>query len=156
MLLAKHLGRSEPRTIVEKRFVLAAAQTRRWDLLAEVIFQQLPVEKVDIVSLTSFKAVLDCRVAGIRLLLNVTGRLVDVSPPAHIGCLITARKGPAQVSTRATVELMAIDTGETEVTCVAAQEGKTSLAAWALKRLQHDFALKTLDSIETRLRQLCA
>ena len=123
--------------------------------MAEVIFQQLPVEQVDVLSLTSFKAVLGWRIAGIRLSLGVMGELVDVSPPARIGCVISVRKGPAQVSTRATMELRAIEESSTEVTCAAAQEGKRTLVAWALKRFQRDFALTTFDSIEMRLRGLC-
>jgi hypothetical protein len=49
--------------------------------MAGVIFQTLPLERVDLLGLNSFKAVLRWKLGFTDILMNVSGKLVNVSRP---------------------------------------------------------------------------
>lgn len=143
-------------TFAERRFVVTAPQTRVWDLLATVVHQTLPLEKVDIVSLDRFRAVLNWRLGPLRLPFDVEGTLADISRPMSYGCLMKLYKGPVSASLKVVITLRSTKESATEVSCFASQEGNPSLASWLFKGLQRAFVLKTFDSIDSRLQRLCS
>jgi hypothetical protein len=145
-----------PQTIAERRFVVDATQLRVWELLAMVTYQQLPFEKVDIVSLNTFRAVLPWGIASIRLPFCVEGKLIDTSRPNSYGCIIFVKKGPVRLGVKVTMALRGIDASKTEVYCTAVQEGKRTILGFALRPLQRRFAQKMFDSIRARLQRLCS
>jgi hypothetical protein len=142
--------------IAERRFVLGASQKRVWDLLAMVIFQQLPLERVDIVGLDSFNAVLRWGVGFIKVPFRVEGKLVDVAKPTSYGCLITVKRGPVRLGVRVGIAVKAVDENKSEVICTAMEEEKGTLLGRLLSGQQRAFALKTFDSIGGRLEELCS
>ena len=144
------------RKIAERQFVVGAAQSRVWDLLAMVTYQQLPLEQVDILSLDSFRAVLRWGVRSIRFPFNVEGKLTDISRPISYGCVILVKKGPMQIGVKVTILLRALEESQTEVYCTATEEGKGTLVGLLLRRLQRNFAQKMFDSIGARLQRLCS
>jgi hypothetical protein len=143
-------------TFIERKFVIKAPSTKVWDLMAAVIFQTLPLERVEILSLNSFKAVLMWKVAFISIPMNVSGKMVDVFRPSAYGCAILVKKGPVGLGIRVGINLKDIDDSETEVTCTVAEDGTRSFVELLLKGFQKSFAVKMLDSIEKRLQTLCA
>ena len=144
------------RKIAERQFVVGATQSRVWDLLAMVTYQQLPLEQVDIVSLDSFRAVLRWGVRSIRFPFYVEGKLTDTSRPNSYGCVILLKKGPIQVGVKVTMILRALEGNQTEVCCTAMEEGKSTLVGLVLRPLQQNFAQKMFDSIGARLQRLCS
>ncbi len=146
---------SDRRPIAERRFLIAAAPPRVWDLLAMVTYQELPVEQVDIVSLDTFRAVLRWQAAGIRIPFRVEGKLVDTFRPDSYGCIIKVTKGPAHVGVKVTLSLKPSDQSRTELFCTAVEEGRTTFAGIVLRGFQRNFALKMFDAIGARLQRLC-
>jgi hypothetical protein len=143
-------------TIAQRHFVVGAAQTRVWDLLAMVTYQELPLEQVDIVSLDRFRALLRWRAGFIHFPFYVEGKLVDTFRPESYGCVIFVKKGPIQVGVKVVMLLRAVNESQTEVFCVVTEEGKRTLMSLVLRGLQRKFALKMFDSIGARLQRLCS
>ena len=144
------------RNIAERQFVVEATQSRVWDLLATVTYQQLPLEQVDILSLDSFRAVLRWGVRSVRFPFYVEGKLTDISRPISYGCVILVKKGPVQLGVRVSMVLKAIEGGQTKVYCTATEEGKRTVTGLLMRRLQRNFAQKMFDSIGARLQRLCS
>lgn len=144
------------RTIAQRQFVVGASQRRVWSLLAAVIFQQLPLEKVDIVGLDSFNAVLKWRIGFISFPFHVEGKLVDVSRPSSYGCVILVKRGPMRLGVKVAITLRTVDESKAEVFCTAIEEGKRTIMGWVLRGQQRNFALNMFDSIGVRLQQLCS
>ncbi len=143
-------------TIAETSFVVDAPRKRVWDLLASVIFQQLPVEQVDIVSFDRFTAVLKWRLGFMSIPLRVEGKVVGTSRPTSYGCIIDAGKGPMRSRLRVLMALDDFGEDKTKVSCVAAREDGSSPIFWLVGRLQRDFAMQSFESIAARLRWLCS
>jgi carbon monoxide dehydrogenase subunit G len=142
-------------TFIERKFVIKASSTKVWDLMAAVIFQTLPLESVEIVGLSSFKAVLRWKLAFISIPMNVSGKMVDVFRPSAYGCAIHVKKGPVGLGIRVGISLNDIDDNDTKITCTVAEDGKQSFVGCLLRGFQKSFAAKILDSIENRLQTLC-
>jgi len=140
----------------QRQFTVRAPQPRVWDLLAMVIYQELPLEQVDIVSLDRFRALLKWRAGFINFPLHVEGRLIDTLRPESYGCIILVKRGPIQMDVKVAMRLKALDQDRTEVLCSATIEGKETLMGLALRGLQRNFALKMFDSIGARLEWLCS
>ena len=67
--------------IAQKEFTIAAPQARVWELLGRIIYRSLPLEQMEVVSETTFFAVLRWRIAFIRLPLRVKVALVHLPAP---------------------------------------------------------------------------
>jgi len=147
---------SPGRVFAQSRFEVQADQPKVWDLLAMVIYQELPLEQVDIVSLDRFRARLVWRLGFIRFPLFVEGELVDTLRPESYGCVLSVRRGPVRIGVRVTLKLRAVGKDLTEVSCTAVEDGKGSLLGPVLRRFQRDFARKTFDSIRGRIQRLCS
>lgn len=143
-------------TIAQRQFVIDASQQKVWDLLATVVFQELPLEKVDIVGLDSFNAVLQLRMAFFSFPFDVKGKMVDVSSPDSLGCVILVKKGPIRLGVNASFALKRIDESKVEVICTAKEVGKSTILGWGLRRQQRNFTLNLFDSIRARLQQICS
>ncbi len=144
------------RMFAQRQFTVRASQPRVWDLLATVIYQELPLEQVDIVSLDRFRALLTWRAGFIHLPLYVEGKLVDTLRPESYGCVLSVRRGPIQMGVKVAMRLKALDQDRTEVLCSATLEGKERLMGLVLGGLRRSFALKMFDSIAARLEWLCS
>lgn len=144
------------RTIAKRQFVVGDSQGRVWDLLATLIFQQLPLEKVDIVGLNSFNAVLRWSIGFISFQFRVEGKLVDVSRPNSYGCVMLVKRKPIRLGVKVAILLKMVDASKTEVFCIATEDGKRTIMGWVLGRQQRNFALNMFDSIGARLQQLCS
>jgi carbon monoxide dehydrogenase subunit G len=144
----------QERTLAQKRFVVAAPQRRVWGLLAKVTYQQLPLEKVEILGFDGFRAVLKWRIGFLSLSFNVAGKIVDVVEPSSYGCVILVKKGPIQAGVRVVMTLKAVDEAKTEVLCTAREEAKRNIRGWVLRGQQRNFALSTFDSIAARIHRL--
>jgi carbon monoxide dehydrogenase subunit G len=147
---------SSGQTIAQKQFAVRAPQPRVWDLLSMVTYQELPLEQVDIVSLDQFRAVLRWGIGFLHLPFYVEGKLVETLRPESYGCVILVKGGPIQIDVKVTMKLRTVDENQTEVFCVAKEEGKGTLMGLVLRRLQRNFALKMFDSIGARLQRLCS
>ena len=151
------MGLNPPaKTLAQNQFVLESSPEEVWDLLASVIFQQMPLERVDILDLDSFNAVLKWRPGFFNLPLDVRGELRDVSRPDSLGCSILIKMGPVKLGVTTSMTLREIEGGKVEVLCEAVEEGGSAFMGRIMRGQQRKFALKMFDSIEERLRQLCS
>ena len=144
--------------IVEKRFIIGASQERVWDLLGKAIFYCLPeLEKIKVVSQSTFYATLRFRVAFTWLTLNLKGELADVSPPDFMVSILKVKSkwGIIQLLLKTTFKLRSVDEGRTEVVCRATVEQMGAILGWTLIKKQRSLAVNTLDCIERRLKQVC-
>jgi carbon monoxide dehydrogenase subunit G len=141
--------------VAQKQFVVDASQHRVWDLLGTIVYQLLPLEKVDIVNLTTFRAVLRWRMGFITFPFRVKGELVDISRPSSFGCIIRVKRGVIQLGMKVTFTLRPVNEGKTEVVCRAIEEGTRTIMGRIMRGRQQSFAENTFDSIEARLAQLC-
>jgi hypothetical protein len=144
------------RTIAQKRFVLESSPENIWDLLATVIFQQLPLEQVDILGVDKFNAVLRWGTGIFSIPFDVQGKLIEVSRPDSLGCVILVKKGPVRFGLKVTMTVMAVDGARAEVRCTAVPEGERTIAGRLMDGRQKQFTLRMFDSIEKRLQQLCS
>ncbi|MBN2074554.1 MAG: hypothetical protein JW762_03285 [Dehalococcoidales bacterium] len=140
---------------IERKYVIKAFQTEVWDLMAGVIFQTLPLERVDLLSLNSFKAVLRWKLGFTDIPMNVSGQLVDVSRPDAYGCAIQVKKGPVSLGIHVRINLKDTGDGKTEIICSASEGERRTLAGQLLKGKQRSFAASIFDSIQIRLQELC-
>ena len=147
---------SQRRTIAQKQFVVEASHRRVWDLLATVVYQLLPLEKVDIVNADSFHAVMKMGIGFIKFPLDVQGKIVDTARPSSYGCAMLVKRGPIKVGVKVVITLRAVDESKTEVFCIAMEEGKRTIMGWVLREPQRKFALNMFDSIAARLQRLCS
>ena len=156
MLPPRNPGEHPVKTpIAKKQFAIEASQQRVWNLLGRVIYQCLPLEKMDIVDETTFYADLRWRLAFINIPLRLRGKFVDISPPSFLGCLLSVKKGIIQRELEVTFRLNPISQDKTEVTCMAEGEETRPPLKWIVKREQQRFAENVFDSIRARLEQLC-
>ena len=144
------------RIIAQRQFVVRTSQEKVWDLLATVTYQQLPLERVNLVSLDTFRAVLRWGVGFMRIPFYVEGRIVDTFRPNSYGCVIFVKRGPVQFGLKVAMILRGVDESKTEVFCIAMEEGKRTVLGWALRGPQRKFTLKIFDSIGARLQRLCS
>lgn len=142
--------------IVQRQFAIDAPQQRVWSLLARVIYQCLPLEKMDVVNERLFYAELRWNLALIGLRFHLKVEFVDISPPYFLACILSVKRGLIQLGPRVTFALRQVNHHRTEVTCTATEENKTGkLMRWAMRRQQQSFAGKMFDSMRARLEQLC-
>lgn len=139
----------------QSQFTVDAPQQRVWNLLGRVIYQCLPLEKMDVVNEKVLYAELRWKLAFVALRFHIRVEFVDISPPNLFVCLISVRKGIIQLSLRVIFALRPVNQQKTEVTCTAAEEGKAGmLQRWATRRQQQNFAENIFDSMKARLEQL--
>ncbi len=139
---------------VEKQFVLNAPQERVWGLLGGVIYQCLPVEKVDVINEWLFNAELKLRFGFTRIPLKLKVELTEINPPGSLGTKIRIRVGIVQFLMAVTFMLRQVNGDKTEVIGMAKDEGRQAISRWVLSKQRRDFAEKIFDSVEARLRQL--
>ncbi len=139
--------------ILQKEFTIAAPPEKVWDMLGKVIYRCLPLEKMDIVDETTFRAVLRWRWAFIKLPLNLKVKLVDISPPSSLGSLIRVKKGMIDMVIKVSFTLTPVNEGKTEVVCTALDEGERNVPGWLMRGQQRSFAEEMFDSIRERLAQ---
>ena len=78
--------------IAQKQFTINAPPQTVWQLLPRVIYQCLPLEKMDIVDERTFYADLKwLPFAGSTL--HLKGKFVEISPPDFLSCTISVTKG---------------------------------------------------------------
>lgn len=140
---------------VQKRFRINAPQERVWGLLPQVVYQCLPVEKVDIVNEWLFYANLKLRLGFVGLPLKLKVELVDISPPSSFGTRIWIRAGIMRFVMAVTFSLQSANGGKTEVICTAKDEGEQAISKWAFVGQRRRFASNVFDSVMARLQQLC-
>lgn len=141
--------------LAQRSFIIEAPQSRVWDLLATVIYRQLPLEKVDIVSLDRFNAVLKWRLGFINFSFNVQGILENISRPDSYGCIILVKKGPMKLGINVTMICNRLDEHRTQISCMAMDEFEDKLSGWLLKKPLRNFSLKMFDAIGERIKHLC-
>lgn len=146
---------SPPRIIAQKHFVVEASPPRVWDLLGTVVYQSLPLEKVDIVTTDSFRAVLKWPMGFITVPFDVKGKLVGMSRPGSFGSVMSVKWGLVQLGVNVNFALKPVPEGKTEVVCTATEEGGRTIMGWILSGQQRSFAGSMFDSIRARLQQLC-
>jgi hypothetical protein len=142
--------------ITQKRLVVKAPRRRVWDLLAKIIYQQLPMEKVDIIGFYSFKALLKLKIGFIVLPFNLEGNLAGSIAPSLYCCKITVKKGPIQLQMKVTIDLATVENNNTSVTCIATEDGVRTLYGWLLSGQERNFSNKMFESIGVRLQQICS
>ena len=159
MLLLRNPGCSLlNKSVAETRFVVEASQQRAWQVLPRVMYQCLPLEKMQIVDDRTFFA--DFRWAlpfGGGPMFHLAGKFVDMSPPNSLTCILSVKKGIVQLSMKVLFGLRAVDEGKTEVACTVMEEGRET-GAWLnriMRGTQRRFTGKVLGSIKARLEQLC-
>ncbi|MFC1987530.1 SRPBCC domain-containing protein [Chloroflexota bacterium] len=143
-------------TTVQKQFVIEASHERVWDLVANVILQCLPLEKIDIISESAFNAVLRWKLGFVSLPMNLKGELVDISPPTSLTCMLRVEVAIMRLAVKVRIVLAPVSQGKkTEVVCTAQDAGTIAILRWVMGRQQQRFAGNTFDSIKKRLEQLC-
>lgn len=143
--------------IAQRQFVIVTSIQRVWDLLVRIMYQQLPLEKVDIESLDSFKAVLKLKKGFITFPFYVEGKLVDVTLLRSYGCLILLKRGPIRFGIKVTVELRTVDESKVEVSYKAMmKDGNRGIIMWLLRGQIRKFTLNMFNSIGVHLQQLCS
>lgn len=140
--------------IARKQFIIEAPQGTVWDLLGRAMYRSLPLEKMDIVSETTFRAVLRWKLAFISLPLNVSVVLDNISPPGLLEAIIQVKKGIINQKLRVTFTLSAVDTDRTGVVCQALRNGGGTLS-WLMAGQQRSFTEDMFDAINIALKRLC-
>jgi hypothetical protein len=141
--------------LVQKQFVIKASQERVWNLLARTVFGVLPLEKMNLVNATTTYAVLRWRLAFVSVPLNIKIELQDVSSPSLFGSKISVNKSILHLTVRVRLVLRVVNDSETEVTCIALEEGKGTILGRLLRAQQRHFAMNIFDRIRQRLEQIC-
>jgi hypothetical protein len=141
--------------LVQKQFVIKASQERVWNLLARTVFGVLPLEKMNLVNATTTYAVLRWRLAFVSVPLNIKIELQDVSSPSLFGSKISVNKSILHLTVRVRLVLRVVNDSETEVTCIALEEGKGTILGRLLRAQQRNFAMNVFDRIRQRLEQIC-
>jgi len=144
------------RVIAKTNFVVEASKQKVWDLLAPVIFQQLPLEQVDITGLDTFKAILRWRLGFLSLPFYVKGKMVDVFDPDSLGCVLSVKRGPIRMRVKVGISLQTTDGNRVEIKCIAFQEGKKTIIGWGLRKQQRSLAMNLFNSIGVRLQEICS
>ncbi len=140
--------------IAQKEFTIAAPQARVWELLGRIIYRSLPLEQMEVVSETTFFAVLRWRIAFIRLPLRVKVALVDITSDRSLGAVISVKRGIIDSVIDVTFSLSAVNENETGVRCLArARDG--GLRGWLTLGLRRRFTAELFDQIYRLLRRLC-
>ena len=143
--------------IAERKFVIEASQERLWQLIGRVIFSSLQgVERLEIIDENNWQALLRVKLGFIVLNMNLTGEMVDTSPPDTLGVRLRAKSkgGVLQLNQKVTVKFTVIDEAKTEVFCKAIAEGVGPLFRLFLLGRARSFAGGIFDSIEERLKYL--
>jgi len=141
-------------TFIQKQFTIEAPQNRVWELLGRGIYRCLPLEKMDIINETTFRAVLKWKLSLINIPLNVRVVLEDIFPPSLLGALIQVKKGIIDQTMKVAFSLNEVDEGKTEVICTATGKGGAILGG-LLRRQQRSFTEGMFDSIKARLERFC-
>lgn len=141
--------------LVQKQFAIKASQERVWNLLARTVFGVLPLEKMNLVNATTTYAVLRWRLAFVSVPLNIKIELQDVSSPSLFGSKIAVNKSILHLTIRVRLVLRVVNDSETEVTCIALEEGKGTILGRLLRAQQRNFAMNIFDRIRQRLEQIC-
>ncbi len=142
--------------IVQRQFVIDAPQQRVWDLLARVIYQCLPLEKMDIVNERTFNAEVRWNLAFIGLTFHLKGEFIDISPPNFLSCALSMKRGLIQLGLKVAFTLRPVNHHKTEVVC-RVEEGKgiRKLVRWVMRKPEQRFAGNVFNSMRVRLEQLC-
>jgi hypothetical protein len=141
--------------LVQKQFVIKASQERVWNLLARTVFGVLPLEKMNLVNATTTYAVLRWRLAFVSVPLNIKIELQDVLSPSLFGSKISVNKSILHLTIRVRLVLRVVNDSETEVTCIALEEGKGTILGRLLRPQQRNFAMNIFDRIRQKLEQIC-
>lgn len=140
-------------SVAEKQFLIGASQQRTWELLGKMVYQCLPLEQMNLISLDTFQAVMRWRLGPVNIPLGIQGRLVDVVTPTSLGCLVLVSMGIIHLGVKVTFTLRPASGDRTEVVCRAMEEGAKTF--WFLKGQERAFAENMFESIKTRLERLC-
>ena len=143
--------------IAERKFVVEASQERLWQLIGRVVFSSFHgVERMEIIDENNWQALLRVKLGFITLNMNLTGEMVDVSPPESLGVNLKARSKVRvlQLNQKITINFTQVDETKTEVTCKAIAEGVGTLFRLFLLGRTRGFAKSTFDIIEERLKYL--
>ncbi|MFH0914258.1 MAG: hypothetical protein V1849_03100 [Chloroflexota bacterium] len=138
---------------IQRRFVLEAPQERVWELLGRAIYRSLPLEQMDVVSETTFRAILQWRVAGVNLPLKVKVSLDEINPPGSLGATIQATKGVINQTVKVKFTLSKISEKKTQVVCTASGGGGGAMG-WLVKGQQQNFTGGMFESLESLLKRL--
>ena len=139
--------------IVQREFVLDTPQKRVWDLLGKVIYQCLPLEKVDVVNERLFYAELRWKIFLVSLKLHLKVEFVDILPPDIIACMISVKKGFIHLEPKVLFTLKPVNQQKTSLTCTATGD-RTGILQWVMKKQQQRFAGNLFSLIGSRLGSL--
>ena len=140
--------------IAQRKFIINAPRERVWELLGRIIYRSLPLERMEVVTETSFRAVLNWRLAGLNLPLKVKVSMDDISPPEQLGASIKVKKGIIDQTVLVSFALTTFAQDQTELVCNAATEGG-AITTWLLGGQQRRFAGGMFDTIRVQLERLC-
>jgi hypothetical protein len=148
------VNRPTGRFLVQKSFTVPAPQESVWEPLGRVIYQSLPLERINLVNEKLFYAdVLLKTIIPLKFHLKVA--LKDVDPPRMMVCAISTKKGPVKIKLKVRFEIQAAGTDQTKVSCRVEEGGLNPLLRIAFRRQLSKFAFRTLNSVETQLYQSC-
>jgi len=141
----------------QRKFTIDASQERVWNLLGKVIFDSLPgLERIQIRDQDRFGALLRVKVGFITLNMDVSGEMVDLSPPQSLAIVLYLKGmwGMFRLNQRVIFALSSVNHGKTAVTSKALGEKLGFLFRIIFMRKAKSFAHDIFRSIEERLKQL--
>ncbi len=143
-----------PSPLAQRQYVIQAPRQRVWDLLAGTIIQCMPVEQVQIVNDSTFRAVLRLKLGPVQVPMRLEVRAADISPIDSLCTLVKAKKGPFESALKVSFALAAASDESTCVACTAMLESG-SRWMWLLKSRQRAFAGDMFDAISAELARCC-
>jgi hypothetical protein len=114
----------------------------------------MPVEQMQIVNDTTFRAVLKFTLGPFELPMRLEVRAADISPIDSLCTQVKATKGPFESALKVSFALDALDDERTEVVCTATEDGGSPWM-WLLKSQQRAFAGRMFDAIGAELARCC-
>jgi carbon monoxide dehydrogenase subunit G len=143
-----------PKPLARRQYVIQAPRQRVWDLLAGTIIQCMPVEQMQIVNDTTFRAVLKLKLGPLEVPMRLEVRAADISPIDSLCTLVKAKKGPFESALKVSFALTDASEESTSVVCTATEDGGSPWM-WLLKGQQRSFAGDMFDAISAELVRCC-
>lgn len=124
-------------------------------MLASTIIQCMPVEQMEIVDDSTFKALLKVRIAFVEIPFQIRVRATEIDPIASLGTSVSVSKGGMRFSIKVWYFLSQIDEDSTAVASTASLEGSSGLM-WLLRNQQRKFARQMFEAIRENLERNCS
>lgn len=128
-----------------------------WEYIGRAIFRSFPMERLNILDQNNFRAQLTVKVSLLKIKMYLKGEIIDVSRPQSLEVMINLKSRGAiiQLSQKVLFSLIAVNGGNTKVTCDVLMEKMVPLfSRILLGKAVTKTAKDTLQGIREYLEQL--